>query len=68
MIYTGNATSINNGNMDARTCQNLCQNITGCGWFNRDKKGDCYLMKSKGGKRNEPDGVSGPKFCDEGIN
>ena len=56
----------NYGNMDAKACQNLCQKTDGCEWFNRNKKGDCYLKKSKGKQENDQDGVSGPKFCDEG--
>ena len=58
----------NYGNMDAKACQNLCQKTAGCGWFNSDKKGDCYLKTSKGKEKSKRGGVSGPKFCDEGIN
>ena len=57
------------GIMDAKDCQLLCRDTPRCGWFNVNKKGNCYLKTSKGTKKiNDEGGVSGPRYSDEGIN
>ena len=52
---------------DALACQNKCQTTPGCGWFDRDKEGDCWLKTRRGYKAPAPGGVSGPKSCEEGM-
>ena len=53
---------------DALACRGKCLDTSGCGWFNWDKDGFCWLNKNKGTKENEPTGVSGPRSCEEGKN
>ena len=59
----------NYGIMNAKDCQLLCRDTLRCGWFNVNKKGNCYLKTSKGTKKiNDVGGVSGPRYSGEGIN
>ena len=52
----------------ALTCQRICQETRECGWFNWDEEGMCWLKKSRGTKADAPEGVSGPRSCEEGKN
>ena len=52
----------------ALECWNLCQKTKGCGWFNWDDEKNCWLKTSRGEEAAAPEGVSGPKFCEEGTN
>ena len=51
---------------NALACQKLCQEKPGCGWFNWEYQGDCWLKKSKGEKENATGSFSGPRSCEEG--
>ena len=54
---------------DALACHGKCLKTQGCGWFNWDNEGNCWLKKSKGEEKiDEAGGVSGPRSCEEGKN
>ena len=53
---------------NALECRDKCRKTKGCGWFNWDDEKSCWLKTSRGKEAAAPEGVSGPKFCEEGTN